>query len=75
MCKISENRKDDGENKCNIQYVQFYIYYFGGSGRTRDSSVGRAVDCSVFRLSIGRWFDSDSRDSFAVHFSKFVRRD
>ena len=34
----------------------------------RDSSVGRAVDCScmynMYQISIGHWFDSGSRDFF-----------
>ena len=30
--------------------------------QTRDSSVGRAVDCRVTLPSIGRWFDSGSRE-------------
>jgi hypothetical protein len=29
---------------------------------TRDSSVGRAVDCRVTLTSIGHWFDSGLRD-------------
>ena len=29
-----------------------------------DSSVGRAVDCSGEKLSIGRWFESGSVDFF-----------
>ena len=34
--------------------------------QSRDSSVGRAVDCSGLKLkSIGHWFDSGSRDLFA----------
>ena len=32
---------------------------------TADSSIGRAEDCSRFRLlSSGRWFDSGSAESF-----------
>ena len=32
-------------------------------GRSRDSSVGRAEDCSGTRLaSLGHWFESDSRE-------------
>ena len=34
---------------------------------TADSSIGRAEDCSRFRLlSSGRWFDSGSADSFLM---------
>ena len=34
---------------------------------TADSSIGRAEDCSRFRLlSSGRWFDSGSADFFDV---------
>ena len=36
-----------------------------------DSSVGRAVDCSGNRRSIGHWFDSGSRDMLGI---KFYRR-
>ena len=32
--------------------------------RSFDSSVGRAVDCSGTKLSIGRWFESGSKDNF-----------
>ena len=37
-----------------------------------DSSVGRAVDCSGIKLSIGRWFESGSKDElFFLSFSFF----
>ena len=38
--------------------------------RSFDSSVGRAVDCSGTKLSIGRWFESGSKDKifFSFHF-------
>ena len=31
-----------------------------------DSSVGRAVDCSGLWTSIGRWFESGSKDFFFI---------
>jgi hypothetical protein len=37
---------------------------------TRDSSVGRAVDCRVTLTSIGHWFDSGLRDIFGVRVCK-----
>ncbi len=40
---------------------------FSTSARTRCSSVGRAVDCSCIRTSIGHWFDSGRRDTFCPH--------
>ena len=43
---------------CGLHCLQLFA--------TRDSSGGRAVDCSVFSMtSIGHWFDSGSRERFS----------
>ena len=39
---------------------------------SRDSSVGRAEDCSGILLSLGHWFESGSRDFLNVFFFVLV---
>ena len=39
--------------------------------QTADSSVGRAEDCRILWLSLGRWFNSGSAEFFLIPFFNF----
>ena len=54
--------------QCALNYLVFSFYH-----PSLDSSVGRAEDCSrlMLQISLGRWFNSGSREYFLLLFWGF----
>ena len=48
-----------------VQCIHIFLIFYTLHG-SFDSSVGRAVDCSGILISIGRWFESGSKDFFMI---------